>query len=86
VAYAGRHGAPAVEAYPRAGAARTADNNAWFGTEAMFRRAGFRVIRKPLKNLPRNWVPRVTMRIDAAPFDPYSARRSQGENAHDSQH
>jgi hypothetical protein len=32
----------------------------------MFRRAGFRVIRKPLKDLPRNWVPRVTMRIEAA--------------------
>jgi GNAT superfamily N-acetyltransferase len=63
--YAFEHGAPAVEAYPRAGTARTVDDNAWFGTEAMFRRAGFRVIRKPLADLPRNWVPRVTMRIEA---------------------
>lgn len=66
VQYAREHGAPAVEAYPRAGAGRTGDDNVWFGTEAMFRRAGFRVIRKPLENLPRNWVPRVTMRIEAA--------------------
>jgi GNAT superfamily N-acetyltransferase len=66
VEYAREHGACAVEAYPRAGAARTSDDNAWFGTEAMFRRAGFRVIRKPLKDLPRNWVRRVTMRIEAA--------------------
>jgi GNAT superfamily N-acetyltransferase len=63
--YAFEHGAPAVEAYPRAGAGRTVDDNAWFGTEAMFRRAGFRVIRKPLADLPRNWVPRVAMRIEA---------------------
>lgn len=66
VEYAREHGAHAVEAYPRAGAARTIDDNAWFGTEAMFRRAGFKVIRKPLQDRPRNWVPRVTMRIQAA--------------------
>jgi GNAT superfamily N-acetyltransferase len=65
VEYAREQGAPAVEAYPRAGAARTFDDNAWFGTEAMFRRAGFRVIRKPPKDLPRNRVPRATMRIEA---------------------
>ena len=64
VAYASEKGAPAVEAYPRAGAKRTGDDNAYFGTEPLFRRAGFRVVRKPLKNLPRNWVPRVAMRID----------------------
>src|SRR5262245_9917084 len=51
VAYARRHGAPAVEAYPRAGSARTKDDNAFFGTEPLFRRAGFRVIRKPAKGL-----------------------------------
>ena len=62
VAYAAEHGAPAVEAYPRAGTARTADDNAFFGTEPMFRHAGFKVIRKPLENRSRNWVPRVTMR------------------------
>jgi hypothetical protein len=29
----------------------------------MFSRAGFEVVREPLPNLPRNWVPRVAMRI-----------------------
>lgn len=62
VAYAGAHGAPIVEAYPRAGAARTGDHNAYFGTEPLFRRAGFEVVRGVLENLPRNWTPRVTMR------------------------
>jgi GNAT superfamily N-acetyltransferase len=61
VAYAAKQGAPAVEAYPRAGAQRTKDDNAYFGTEPLFRRAGFRVIRKPEK-LRRNSVQRVTMR------------------------
>jgi GNAT superfamily N-acetyltransferase len=65
VAYAAENGAPAVEAYPRAGAARTGDDNAYFGTEPLFRRAGFRVVRKPLEGQPRNWVRRVTMRINA---------------------
>ncbi|MGE0824034.1 MAG: GNAT family N-acetyltransferase [Candidatus Binatia bacterium] len=66
VAYALEHGAPAVEAYPRAGTTRTSDDNVYFGTEPIFRRAGFRVVRKPLENRPRNWVPRVAMRITAA--------------------
>ena len=66
VAYATEQGAPAVEAYPRAGATRTGDDNAYFGTEPLFRRAGFQVLRKPLETRPRNWVPRVTMRIRAA--------------------
>jgi len=65
VAYAMGQGAPAVEAYPRAGAARTGDDNAYFGTEPLFRRAGFRVVRIPLPDLPRNWIPRVAMRIEA---------------------
>ena len=62
VKYAGEQGAPAVEAYPRAGAKRTKDDNAFFGTEPLFRRAGFRVIRKPPKKLPGNRVARVTVR------------------------
>jgi GNAT superfamily N-acetyltransferase len=62
VAYARDHGAPAVEAYPRAGGERIVDDNAYFGTEVLFRRAGFRVVRKPLTTVPRNWVPRVAMR------------------------
>ncbi|NQW08370.1 MAG: GNAT family N-acetyltransferase [Alphaproteobacteria bacterium] len=65
VAYAAEHGAPAVEAYPRAGEGRTGDDNAYFGTEPLFRRAGFRVVREDLPNRPRNWTPRVTMRIKA---------------------
>lgn len=64
VAYAAEKGAPAVEAYPRAGSARTDDGNVYFGTEPLFRRAGFKVIRKPLKDRPRNWLPRVVMRVD----------------------
>jgi GNAT superfamily N-acetyltransferase len=66
VAYATEHGAPAVEAYPRAGATRTGDDNAYFGTEPLFRRAGFQVIREPLQDRPRNWIPRVTMRIQVS--------------------
>ncbi len=62
VEYAARYGAPAVEAYPRAGTERTGDDNAYFGTEPMFRRAGIEVIRGPLKNRPRNWIARVAMR------------------------
>jgi GNAT superfamily N-acetyltransferase len=58
VAYAAGQGAPAVEAYPRAGAARIADDNAYIGTEPLFRRGGFRVIRKRLGNQKR-----VTMRL-----------------------
>lgn len=63
VEYAGKCGAPAVEAYPRADGERTGDDNAYFGTEPMFRRAGFEVVREPLPNRPRNWLPRVTMRM-----------------------
>ena len=63
--YAVEWGAPAVEAYPRAGTERTGDDNAYIGTEPLFRQAGFEVIRKPLKDIPRNWIPRVTMRISA---------------------
>jgi GNAT superfamily N-acetyltransferase len=58
VKFAGKHGAPAVEAYPRAGSARTNDDNAFFGTEPMFRRAGFRVIARSSGRRLR----RVTMR------------------------
>ncbi len=65
VTYATEKGAPIIEAYPRAGTTRTGDDNAYFGTQPLFRRAGFRVVRKPEKNRPRNWVPRVTMRVKA---------------------
>jgi GNAT superfamily N-acetyltransferase len=66
VEYAGKRGAPAVEAYPRAEGKRVHDDFAFFGTEAMFRRAGFRKIRGVLPRLPKGWTPRVTMRAKCA--------------------
>lgn len=63
VDYAATHGAPAVEAHPRADAARVLDDSVYYGTQSLFSRAGFEVVRKPLKGLPKNWAPRVTMRI-----------------------
>jgi GNAT superfamily N-acetyltransferase len=63
VEYAASRGAPAVEAYVRTGTRRVQDDFAYFGTEALFRKAGFKVVRKPIPGLPRNWTPRVTMRI-----------------------
>jgi GNAT superfamily N-acetyltransferase len=62
VDYAGKRGAPAVEAYPRAAGKRVHDDFAFFGTEEMFRKAGFRRIRGVLPRLPKGWTPRVTMR------------------------
>ena len=66
VSYAGEHGAPAVEAYPRADGIRTRDDNAFIGTEPLFRRAGFQVVREPLPDRPRNWLPRVAMRMSTS--------------------
>lgn len=66
VDYAAEQGAPAVEAYPRAGDECVGDDQAYFGTERMFRRAGFRVLRQPPEDLPKGWTPRVTMRIACA--------------------
>lgn len=67
VDYARAQGAPAVEGYPRAAAApRVSDESAFFGTEAMFRRAGYRKVRGVLPDLPRGWAPRVTMRASCA--------------------
>ena len=62
VDYAGKRGAPAVEAYPRAEGTRVHDDFAFFGTEAMFKKAGFRKIRGVMPKLPKGWSPRVTMR------------------------
>ena len=62
VEYAAARGAPAVEAYPRASNERVHDDFAFIGTEALFRKAGFRKLRGPLP-VPRTWTPRVTMRI-----------------------
>ena len=62
VDYAGRRGAPAVEGYPRADGKRLHDDLAYFGTAAMFRKAGFEQVRGVLRDLPKGWAPRVTMR------------------------
>ncbi|TMC45043.1 MAG: GNAT family N-acetyltransferase [Chloroflexi bacterium] len=62
VDYAGKRGAPAVEAYPRADGKRVHDDFAFFGTRAMFAKAGFRQVRRVLPHLPKGWLPRVTMR------------------------
>lgn len=62
-AYAFEKGAPAVEAYPRADDKRTGADNIYFGTEPLFRRAGFDTVRGPLENRPKNWIARVAMRI-----------------------
>ena len=62
VAYARENGAVAVEAYPRADGKRTGADNIYFGTEPLFRRAGFEVVREPLANRPKNWIARVAMR------------------------
>ena len=61
--HAAKHGAPAVEAYPRAGDVRVHDDFAFMGTEALFRKVGFRRVRGVMKDLPRGWAPRVTMRV-----------------------
>ena len=62
VDYAGKRGAPAVEAYVRAGRKRVNDDFAFFGTRAMFEKAGFREVRGVLPGLRKGSVPRVTMR------------------------
>jgi ribosomal protein S18 acetylase RimI-like enzyme len=61
VAYATERGAPAVEAYPRADNARVHDEWAFYGTEALFKKAGFKRVRGILP-VPKGWTPRVTMR------------------------
>ena len=61
VAYAMKRGAPAVEAYPRADRKRVHDEWAFYGTEALFKKAGFKKVRGILP-VPNGWTPRVTMR------------------------
>lgn len=62
VEYAAKRGAPAIEGYPRADGKRVHDDFAFIGTEALFRKAGFRKVRGVMDDLPRGWTPRVTMR------------------------
>jgi len=66
VGYALAHGAPAVEAYPRADGKRVHDEWAFYGTEALFKKAGFKKARGVLP-VPKGWTPRVTMRSAQLP-------------------
>jgi GNAT superfamily N-acetyltransferase len=61
-AYALARGAPAVEGYPRADGKRVHDEWAFYGTEALFKKAGFKKVRGALP-VPKGWTPRVTMRV-----------------------
>ena len=61
VTYAAERGAPAVEAYPRADRKRVHDEWAFYGTEALVTKAGFKQGRGILP-VPKGWTPRVTMR------------------------
>ena len=60
--YAREKGAPAIEGYPRKDGKRMSDGAVAFGTESLFRRAGFRKIRDLLPKPPPGSAPRVTMR------------------------
>jgi GNAT superfamily N-acetyltransferase len=53
--FAREHGARLVEAYPFDRPARAADDSMWFGTKAMFDRAGFAEVarRKPMRPVMR---------------------------------
>lgn len=64
VAYAATQGAPAIEAYPRADGKRVHDEWAFYGTQALFKKAGFTKVRGSLP-VPKGWTPRVTMRAAA---------------------
>jgi GNAT superfamily N-acetyltransferase len=77
VEYAASQGAPAVEAYPRAGDVDVHDDFAFIGTEALFRKAGFRKVRGPLQGVPRTWTPRVTMRVSCTSK---TSRRPRGRS------
>ena len=69
VDYAGAHGAPAIEGYPRADKkTRFDDGSVYMGTPALFRRAGFRRIRGIESGMPGYYAPRVTMRVACAPI------------------
>ncbi len=81
IEYAGGHGAPAIEGYPRPDERRFSDGAVFMGTEQLFRRAGFRKIRGVLPGLTRPWAPRVTMRATCAPTRTTSSRSRTGSRA-----
>lgn len=64
VAYAGSHGAPAVEAYPVDPVGRMDLTMAFVGTRRMFDRAGFRVMGST--DAVAGGLPRLVMRRDLA--------------------
>ena len=64
--YAFGRGAPAIEGYPRADEKAVHADFAFYGTVAMFRRAGFRKVRGTLPDLRKGWTPRWTMRATPA--------------------
>lgn len=66
VEYAAKHGAPAVEGYPRAPGTRVNDSTAFFGSVPQFRRAGFQIVGRPSADLRKGWVPRYTMRAQCS--------------------
>jgi len=74
IEYAGEHGAPAIDGYPRPDE-QMSDGAVFMGTESLFRRAGFRKIRGVLPGLKRPWAPRVTMRASCAPSKKTSSRK-----------
>lgn len=55
IAYAKKHGARLVEAYPVDRPGRSKDQDMWFGAKAMYDRAGFKEVarRKPLRPIVR---------------------------------
>ena len=81
IEYARDHGAPAIEGYPRPDERRFSDGAVFMGTEALFRRAGFRKIRGVLPGLKRPWAPRVTMRATCGPKTPTSSRSPKRSHA-----
>ena len=74
VDYAAERGAEAVDGYPRADGKRVHDDFAFIGTEALFKKAGYRKVRGVMKELPRGWTPRVTMRAECRPVRKASPR------------
>lgn len=81
IAYAGEHGAPAIEGYPRPDERRFSDGAVFMGTEELFRRAGFRKIRGVLPGLARPWAPRVTMRATCGTKERTSSRSPKRSRA-----
>jgi GNAT superfamily N-acetyltransferase len=67
VEYAAGCGAPAVEGYPRDPAAPISAEEAFYGTVAMFTRAGLRGRAAAPACLPEAWAPRFTMRAPCTP-------------------